>query len=679
MHRRRKVEVAVDLPDAQEQEPQWWDHPPKDMEGMLHILSTHAPFLSEPTPEGVALRALFKIVETSYDATHEEIRAQYPLAYFKPSYEQSLLLNCWIWGIDFPVCFAANRIGKTACFVINGCLYIFPNNPDWEMFASRLAPNPADEGKTFIENPNYEGRFYLDLFDRPVQTLQRPPIVELDLIRFTLKMNPELMGDPTKSHLEPENEEKFARLQELCPSAFNPAWPAPPLQESGAIWLGAPDNSFHAEVTMPEWKRWLPAAAISHWSNTELSFTLRTDEVTNPCPTVFSLICKSYESEDTKWSGSAVYGIILTEGLSTSVLNEVKQRIKANGFGSWDYTPYEARNIGGKTALAFKVFKGEEQLPLRSHIFTRFSARQAPAHILPTSKKDDLIRMWAGKKEGDARLDGIFYSSSPLILSRLDRPFHCLNWTVEEMFDRYPSGQVYRGFDPGYDHPSVCAWGYLIPGNIWIFYRYYVERQKTIKERCQDIVSMSGNKLKKQKYGSGPQDYNLLEIHPNPNSEVVVLTAADYHLFKMDEVSGLPYSLNYIKAGLVVTESHHMSPENRAIDLDDKLDRSTYHTHPDTKRSPGSRIFFLTNGVGVDAALCKMESLFWDRLAGGANKGMPKDKVPSHGDDELDATCYLACAPYVWTNYSPRRINNWEDDEDLSQVAALQGTGDWAR
>jgi hypothetical protein len=419
---------------------------------------------------------------------------------------------------------------------------------------------------------------------------------------------------------------------------------------------------------LKEWKRWLPRHTITKWSDTDLVFELTTEETSNPAPHVWRLICKSYESDDTKWSGSAVNGIVLTEGLTQVILNEARQRIKAGGFGSWDYTPYEARNVGQKTALAHKIFRGEEQLPLRAHIFTRFSARNAPAHILPVSKKDDLIRMWDGKKEGDARLDGTFFSTSPMILSRLERSFHTVPWTFEELRERYPTGQLYRGLDPGYDHPTVCCWAMLTPGDVWFIYRYYVERQKTIPERCADIIQLSGNSTYQHKYGKREGQYNLEEVHPNPYSEVFNLTAADYHLFKADEVSGTCYAANYNREGLVVTESTHMRPEDRALELDRKLSKSKYHTHPVTGHTPGAKVFFLINEKGVDTALGKMEALFWDRLASGPNKGAEKDTVPSHGDDELDATCYLVCGPYVWTNYRPKIKNNYYEPE----LATLQ-------
>jgi hypothetical protein len=661
-----EIDYSDYLKDPNTNQPrEWWTHPPVTLDKKLYVLSTRAAHIRDKTDEGAALRRLLEQVEASYNETIDEVRRQYPIAYFRPSYEQSLLLNAWIWGIDFVVCFAANRIGKTTALgVINPCLWIFPNNPDWECFSPTKSPNPQDESAPWIDNPLHHLRRYTDFKGRPVQVLPRPSIESLDIIRFTLRLHPELMGDPTRSHLDPENAEKFTSLQQLIPEAFTAAWPSPPIRESGTIWIGAPDNGFHRDIIFKEWKRWLPQRSIKKWTESELYFDLDTTEATNPTPTEFRCICKSYESDDTKWSGAAVHGIVLTEGLTQEVLNEIKQRIKVNGFGSWDYTPYEARNVGGKTALAYKVFKGTEQLPLRAHIFTRFSARNAPSHILPTSKRDDLVRMWDGKKEGDARLDGIFYSSSPLVLSRLDRPFHCLGWTREELFDRYPNGRIYRGLDPGYDHPSVCAWGLLIPGNVWIIYRYYVERLKTISERCKDIITLSGNIQLKRRWGPRPEQFRLEEAHMSPTSEVVLLTATDYHMFKTDEQSGQPYSINYIKTGLNVVEGTHMRPEDRATDFDNKLDKSNYHTHPQTKRTPGSRIFFLTNGPGVDQALGKMESLFWDRLQAGPNKGEPKDKVPVHGDDELDATCYLVCAPYTWTTYQPPRNDRFVDEEE---------------
>ena len=90
-----------------------------------------------------------------------------------------------------------------------------------------------------------------------------------------------------------------------------------------------------------------------------------------------------------------------------------------------------------------------------------------------------------------------------------------------------------------------------------------------------------------------------------------------------------------------------------------------------TKKTPGARVFFLINEPGVDQALSKMESLFWERLQSGPSKGEAKDEVPSHGDDELDATCYLVCAPYTYSSYRPRPNNHFVEleEENFCNVA----------
>ena len=643
-------------------EPPWWENTPHNLPDALALLEKHQSHLNETTPEGEALRKILAFVEEAYKETQQSIKDQYPHAFFQPSYEQSLLLNCWWTGYTFPVCFSANRIGKTTAGVLNTILWLFPNNPEWLVFSAALLPNGEP-------NPNAPHRFYVDHLGREVQTLSRPSIERIKELQAYLTTHPHLVGDPALSHRDPKNEEKFATLQKCLPHIFQTTgcWPYPPVREGGIIWLGAPDRSFHTDIILREWRRWLPEKSILKWSDTNLDFTISTQETTNPNPTIYRFICKSYESDDTKWSGAAVRAILLTEGITPDILNEVKLRLGDNAFAWWDYTPYEARNIGAKTALAYKVYKKEEQLPLRSFIFTKFSARNAPDHIIPQSKREDMVRALENTDEGSARLDGDFYSTSPQILSHLKRDVHLLPWSLEELRDRIPSLQFYRGLDPGYDHPTVCCFAALAPGNTWFIYRYYVKRNTSIAERCSDIIKASGNHQRKVYWGKQAGQYTLREVHPYPHSIPVVATVADFHLFKADEVSGQSYTLNYVKEGLLLTESTHMRPEDRALEVDKLLSPNPYYTHPLTKRAPAPKIFFLINGEGVSDALGKMESLFWDRLRGGPYKGLEKDRVPTHNDDELDATSYLVCGPYQYTTYQPRRYNEMLDTDPKEQ------------
>lgn len=631
--------------------PDWVENPPEDLESQVFLLDQFAEQINEKSKEGDTLRFLFKETQRIYQEALATLQFNEPQAFWKPSFEQALLLNAWVFGYNFPICFSANRIGKTTAFVFNGILWIYPNNPQWRAFQR-----------------------YTDEFGREVEVLPRPPLQNILLLQRFYEEYPELQGDPYQLPTHPTNIEKFQKTLQLIPDIFEPAWPKPPIQRGGQIWLGAPDNEFHKRIIMRRWRELLPRSSILKDSETDRMFTVTTASTTNPKTTAHEIICKSYESEDTKWSGDAVQGVILTEGFSQSILNEIKNRITNEGFASWDYTPAEPRNTGAKVALAYRVYKHEEELPLRNFIYVKFSVRNSPEHIIPKEKKADLIRMWEGTAEGKARLDGDFYASSGLVLDKLERTFHCLPWSLQELYEKYPNGRHYRGFDPGRDHPTACAWGYLTTNNLWFIYRFYSRRGTTISQRCQDIIAKSHNRREQFKTRGGQLLWR--EVHPFPNSEVITLTAADYHLWKDDETTGLSYTINYIKEGLILTESIHMGPEERGQQANNKLDPNAnkFRAHPLTDKPPGSQVFFLINGEGVANALDKFDQIFWDRFKAGDLRGEPKDKVQSHGDDELDALCYLICAPYVWTSFQPKRREPIENQplSPNSVIATLQ-------
>lgn len=646
------------MPDTIANNGLWWERPggiaAMSVEESCEILELRAVYLNSFTAEGIQLRVLLEHVQKLYELGVEDVRRAVPCAFFVPSWEQTLLLNAWWCGINFPICFSANRIGKTVAFIINAILWILPNNPQWLVFLRREDSHGRED----------------------FQVLQRPPIEAMPILRAYLMEHPELRGNPRQQFTHPENWEKFATLQRALPEVFdNVAWPAAPITRGSTIWLGAPDREYHKTIVFKLWKQWLPAACVENWSLSTLSFQINTREETNPCPIVVDVVGKSYEQDDTKWSGVAVEAIVLTEGIDNRILSEIKQRIIANGFASWDYTPYEAANTGEKTAIALRVKDGKEELPLVPYVFDKFSARKAPEHILPVEKRLDLIRMWEGKPQGAARLDGEFYTSSPKILAKLDRPFHCLDWSIQELFQRYPNGQLFRSIDPGFDHPTTCAWALLSPQNIWFIYRFYSERQRSITQRCKDIIELSGNRQYRRFFGKKETDFMQMECHINPHSEKYIATLCDYHTFHIDETTGQSLAVRYFNEGLPIISSVTIEPRDRAMDIDKALDPVPFYTHPVTKKTPGARVFFLINGSGVSDALDQMETLYWERYRTGDKKDQPKDAVPELGDDELDALGQLISSPFKWNNVVAPQVNPPADREDKWDVSPLPGEG----
>lgn len=602
---------------------------------MLVKLQARFHMLKSPTEEGEALRGLLRRLNGSFQASLREARDACPIAFFKPSYEQALLLNAWVYGINFPICFASNRIGKTTCFIINLLLWCFPNDPGWLMFQE-----------------------YIDHKDRRVRVIPRPPLRAMVALQEWFAERPDLYGNPNLDIYDHDNAAKHETSQLLVPGLYRPAYPAAPIQQGSSIWLGAPDRDWHKDIMLRRLKDWVPPYAIARWNVTDLSIQFDTRSSTNPKPTVIDIACKSYESRDEKWSGDAVAGIMLSEGFSSDILSEIKQRVAPHAFASWDYTPVEARNVGKKVQLAYRVFRGQEELPLRAHVWTKFKTIDTPEHIIPAAKKADLLRMWAGKDEGKARIEGDFFASSRQILSKLNKELHCLPWTFKELLDRIPNCLLFRSIDPGYDHPTAVCWAALAPNNCWYVYRFFSQKGLTIGERCRRIVELSNNSREKVSYGRGANDYYWQETHPGPDSEPYLLTVADYHVFQIDQSTGYGMDRNYAIEGIPLTESVHLSPEARALQLDSKFDPRSYPYSPHPVRGvpPGAGVYFLTGEPGVAAALERMEALFWDILLAGPNKGESKDKVPLHGDDELDALCQLTSGPFYYhTKLQPQR------------------------
>lgn len=618
---------------------EWWLFPPTNLAEEITLFHKYKHLYHEDSPEGDAVKHLAEKIESRGKEILQDAKERNPLAFVVLSWEQTLKANSWWCGITFICDFDANRKGKTAGEILNALTWIIPNDPAWKMFQP-----------------------YTDDWGRYVSVLPKPSSTSVRKIQNYLSQHPLLQGDPKfQPYDEPSgNLMKFKQLQQALPECFKSCFPLPSYTERRMVgWQGAPDGDYHKLIIMPEWRKWIPKDFITHDSEYDKKIELTVKYVHPVTRSIqqceWVIIYKSYESKEEKFSGAAVKFILLTEGVKQVHFNEIRQRFQEDAFAGWDYTPYEARNVGSKSALAHKVFKGKEQLPLRPYVFTGFGIEKTPSYILPNSKREDLIRMWKDRPEGEARLNGNFFSSSPVALSNLDPEIHALPWSKEELFRKVPDLRIYRGFDPGWDHPSACAWGALSRTNVWYIYRVWAEPNVSIGNRCKKIIELSGNSRRQHKWGLGDDDYYYEETHPNPNSEIAIATIADFHTFETDQVTERSYAVNYTKEGLILIKSVTLKPKQRAQKFDQLLEPSLTRAHPIRQLPPGAKIYFLVNEPGVAAAWEKLENLFWERYATGDNKGEPKDELQDHDDDEFDAISYLVCSPMVWTPESPQR------------------------
>lgn len=582
----------------------WYQRDPEEIDLALanEILSDPQAKSSFPTQ----FHALVKVVSEKVKEIKEKEVEKNRLAWVQPSYEQTLKLNSWIYGINYIVDFDANRIGKTANAVFNFYLWEIDNDPEWRMFQ----PHTDHKGRTY-------------------RVIPRPQIDAVPQIKKLLQTKG-LRGDPKLPLEDPNNQACYEAVTQYL-STYKPR-----RRKDRIIWVGGPDSDFCSQILMPEFKKWAPKSIIEKYSVYEGLITFTPQPESNP-DQVVTLLFKSYDSKDTKWSGAAVAAIILSEGVPKAVYDECKQRFAYPAYASWDYTPYEPRNTAGKSALAFKVFKDPSLLPLTPFIFSGFGIVDAPDYILPDEKRSDLIKNWQNDPQGDARIRGIFYSSSPVVLKNYNPAIHALSGvSFLQLQEAYKNRLLlFRGLDPGWGHVTACAWMALAPDNTRYIYRVYSQAQRSISERCQDIIKLSGNRrLAHPK----TKDHFYEEIE----EERIIITWIDYHAFKTDEQTKQPFANNYIKQGLIVRPSITYGPKERATMFDDLLLPQAHLPHPQLKKPPGSKLFFLVDEPGVAPALQKMENLFWMTFEKGEKRGLTKDDIQDYNDDEFDACCYVA-------------------------------------
>jgi hypothetical protein len=566
--------------------------------------------------------AVLASVKSRVELIRKQAEDQNRLAWVQPSYEQSLKLNCWIWGIDYVVDFDANRIGKTAGGVLNCLLWELPNDEQWVIF-----------------------HWHTDHLGRRFKVLRRPPISAVREIRKFI-VSAKLSFDPRLPFDHAENIDAYNKIavwinEQVKKKSF------PPVARKRMIWAGGPDKDWITkEVLMPEFIKWCPKNVVKVVSQYDCRMVLEFFDEKQKKHEV-TILFKSYDSDDTKWSGGAVDAILLSEGVPRDVFNEVRQRYKYPAYGSWDYTPYEPRNTMGKSALAHSVYKDPSKLPLTPYVFSGFGIVDAPSYILADDKRADLIKNWEGDPQGDARIRGLFYSSSPVVLKHYDPQVHALQMSFEALKAMWAPKPLilFRGVDPGWGHVTACAWMALCPDNSKVIYKFYSKSQRSIEERCQDIIEMSGNQRL-----AHPKHANLWKEEARRENAIKV-TFIDHHTFKTDEVTKRPFAYNYINNGLLVRPSVTVGPKERATLFNGLLQPQKYLPHPESRKPPGSRVYFLINEPGVAEAVNRMTNLFWLTFEKGEKRGLTKDTVQDYNDDELDAACYVACPTLIYSSF----------------------------
>jgi hypothetical protein len=122
--------------------------------------------------------------------------------------------------------------------------------------------------------------------------------------------------------------------------------------------------------------------------------------------------------------------------------------------------------------------------------------------------------------------------------------------------------------------------------------------------------------------------------------ERIIMTIADYHIFKKDQTNGKTHARNYVQEGIILRASITSGPEERVLLLNNKLS---------IKHGKTPKIVFLMKEPGVADMIDAFEEWYWERYVQGPNKGAPKDKVSDKNDHLADALAYVVLSPFRWS------------------------------
>lgn len=560
----------------------------EEKEEIVRVISA-VPILTPEQAESLAeAKELFAQDQKNY---LDVIESLCPIGWFKPSYDQAQVLNAWSpqyepdlapFGYQTILDFRGNRCGKTSSHIADTLLWMIPNDPDWLMWEE-----------------------YEDDFGRgKYQVLPRP---------------------------DWKHWRKTGRM-------VYPWLNAPPRDgRNYEVWHGVSDRSSWDQTVGKEYRKWMPSYEFGRrgikneedWNKTEMSFRTRHGH------TVYG---KLYGSDSQAWAGKACDRLNFDEGMDEVTLNEAMARLKTGATVYWAYTPAEAKNLGNRTALAHRAYKGDYKMQGKVKALIGQGADTTPNYIMPDDQKRENITRWDSMgAEGRARRQGGFFDSSPVVFNHFQRDFHVLEMDDKEFLEKH--GQrcnLFRGIDEGIAHPGTCIWAALLPSGEHVIYRDYSKVGASISDRVKDIIELSGNEIVVTKT-SGKGDSESEYRREKFVRERFRGTNADWHLWaRKNENLSQTRADDYRRAGIIIRKGTALGPEARCDNVNDMFRKDHTRLHLTKGSAPGTRLYVTRNCTGI---IERLENYLHDQYKSGPNKGAFKGTPEALGDDLIDAMC----------------------------------------
>ncbi len=609
---------------------QWFANRRDDAEYQQKIFRQAMEAMNRPSAE--ESDALAEMRDTYMETVRRAIKqmeSECPIGFFKPSWEQAQIINACHplfdpeespEGYQSIGIFSANRIGKSCAVFISVLLWFIANDPAWVMFEEH----------------------------------EDPPLYVLD-------------GDPSSGIRRPSRG-KYRVLP-------RPAWDS--WKRNGRlIYPGtseapmAPCEAWHGCENDTDWNEricgrwggkdgylaWMPRSLIAMRSDGGEALFKQERKII--MKTGHAIMGKTYNSNDQAWAGKAVRIMAMDEGFEMSKLIESTTRVEAGGYYFWAFTPTDARNLGGKSAVAHAAYRGDVPLVGKSKFFVNFKMEDAPEHVLPAEKRQtDMARFAKLGVKGKARMEGGFFDSSPRVFSNFDRAKHVLPWNGTEVLAAirgqgpdhlvflFQDALIIRGFDEGTVHPTTCAWVAILRTGEYVLFREFSETNLSVSERCEKIIELSRNKREISHYHNEESLRRYVETVPIEGMKIK-RTFADSKIFKRNpENPSDDWIATYRKNGLKLERATSMGPEARCDSTNDMFRGDQTRRHLVTKEAPGYRLYLT---VDCELMIERLENYLQEQYTTGINAGQFTGRPGKFGDDELDSLCYACCSKMKW-------------------------------
>lgn len=609
------------------------------------------------------LGELYWMIEDEKAKLMKALQGDCPIGFFRASYEQAHVLNSWHpeyepeeapGGYQIVCNFGGKRSLKTCATVINNLLWIIPNDPNWVIFEP-----------------------YVDKWGRKVQVFPRFNWDEWKRSGRRVMVSDE----PPKDECE--------------------------------IWHGCVDDQHWKEKIFKEYGKWMPDKFIARrgkdreWYVTDKWFRAKHGS---------SVYAKLYGSDQQAWSGKELWMITLDEGPPRDKLDEAIFRTR---YLHWSFTPGDPANIGEKSALAREVFDGDYKLPFKAK-FLFPKTKYTPDFAIDGELIAQRVALAEQRGEqGRVEVEGGFFDSSPRIFTHFKPDMNIIPVDGEtivrairsELSDRelkrfpwlvkFKDANIGRGFDEGLLHPTACAWQALLQTGERVFFRELEESDASIGERCERVVTMSGNKLLELRTsGMLSEQDRALALLLGPDilgdrvrakvtgtrvprfvekfvREPIRRTKGDSKLFKRDPTHPMDnWSENYARGGLKLERALSIGPAERGDFVNGlfRVDQTRRHLNPEQGGEDGFGCgLYLTNDLVIMRK--RIERYLRAQYLTGPLKGGFTGKPQATGDDLIDALCYIAIEKMTWIDPSKYAMQTWHRDrvvERRGQVPSLQ-------